>query len=254
MAQTGEMTFWDHLEELRGSLFRMIAAYGAAVVVLFFFKGFLFDNLILAPSKPDFFLYRLLGADFSLTLVNIEVAAQFMIHMKVTFLAALILVFPYFIYEVWKFIAPALYEREKKAVKGAFMFASLLFYAGVLVGYMIVFPVMLNFFADYQVSAAVPNMFSLSSYISLLTSMVLTFGIVFEFPTLVALLSALGILTKEAMRKYRRHAICAVVVLAAVITPSGDPFSLMIVALPLYLLYEFSVFICKSDAAKNIEN
>jgi sec-independent protein translocase protein TatC len=113
---------------------------------------------------------------------------------------------------------------------------------------------MLNFFADYQVSAAVPNMFSLSSYISLLTSMVLTFGIVFEFPTLVALLSALGILKREWMKKYRRHAICIVVILAAVITPSGDPFSLAVVALPLYLLYEFSVFICKPEKVKTIEN
>ena len=115
MAQTGEMTFWDHLEELRGSLFRMIGVYAATVVVLFFFKGFLFDNVILAPSKHDFFMYRLLGADFSMTLVNIEVAAQFLIHMKITFICALVATFPYLVFEVWKFIAPALYEREKKA-------------------------------------------------------------------------------------------------------------------------------------------
>ena len=174
MAQPGDMTFWDHLEELRGSLFRMLAAFAAAVVALFFFKGFLFDNIILAPSKPDFFLYQLLGADFSMTLVNIEVAAQFLIHMKITFICALIVTFPYLIYEIWRFIMPALYEKEKKAVKGTFLFASVLFYIGVTVGYMIVFPLMLNFFADYQVSADVPNIFSLSSYISLLTSMVLT--------------------------------------------------------------------------------
>ena len=254
MAQTGEMTFWDHLEELRGSLFRMLAVFGVSVVGLFFFKGFLFDSIILAPSKPDFFLYRLLGADFSLTLVNIEVAAQFMIHMKMTFICALIVTFPYLVFEIWRFIAPALYEREKKAVKGAFLFASVLFYIGVAVGYTIVFPLMLNFFAYYQVSTSIPNTFSLSSYISLLTSMVLTFGIVFEFPTVAALLSNLGILTKETMTKYRRHAICAVVILAAVITPSGDPFSLAVVAVPLYLLYEFSVFICKSEKTQKIEN
>ena len=114
MTQTGEMTFWDHLEELRGSLFRMIGVYAVAVIVLFCFKGFLFDNIILAPSKPDFFLYRLLGADFSMTLVNIEVAAQFLIHMKITFICALIVTFPYLVFEIWKFIAPALYEKEKK--------------------------------------------------------------------------------------------------------------------------------------------
>ena len=117
MAQTGEMTFWDHLEELRGSLFRMLGAYVAALVTLFFFKGFIFDNIILAPSKPDFFMYQLLGADFSMTLVNIEVAAQFLIHMKITFISALIVSFPYLGFELWRFIAPALYEREKKAVK-----------------------------------------------------------------------------------------------------------------------------------------
>lgn len=248
MSDSGEMTFWDHLDALRATLFRVAAVLLVAAVGLFAFKDFLFDGLILAPSKSDFFLYKWIGADFSLSLVNIEVTAQFMIHMKMALLCAVVLTFPYIIYQVWKFIAPALYENEKRKVGNAFLFASGLFYLGVVVGYVLIFPLMLNFFADYQVSSAVPNQFSLSSYISLLTSMVLTFGIVFEFPTVVALLSAIGILRKETMRKYRRHAICAIVILAAVITPSGDPFSLAVVALPLYLLYEFSVFICKSEA------
>lgn len=248
------MTFWDHLDALRASLFRIALVLLVAALGLFVFKDFLFDSVILAPSKEDFFLYRWIGADFSLSLVNIEVTAQFMIHMKMAFLCAIVITFPYLVFKVWQFIAPALYDNEKRKVRNAFLFASVLFYVGIIVGYVLIFPLMLNFFADYQVSSDIPNTFSLSSYISLLTSMVLTFGIVFEFPTLVALLSALGILTKETMRKYRRHAICAVVILAAVITPSGDPFSLMVVAVPLYLLYEFSVFICKSDAVKNVEN
>lgn len=247
MGQTGEMTFWDHLEELRGSLFRMLGVYGAAVVVLFFFKEFLFDDVILAHSKSDFFLYQLLGADFSMTLINIEVAAQFMIHMKITFICALVVTFPYLIYEVWRFVAPALYEREKKAVRGAFLFASALFYIGVAVGYTIVFPLMLNFFSGYQVSPDIANTFSLSSYISMFTSMVLIFGIVFEFPTIALALSAMGILHKETLKSFRRHAICAVLILAAVITPSGDPFSLMVVSVPLYLLYEFSILICRKN-------
>ena len=247
MEQTGEMTFWDHLEELRGSLFRMLAVFAVAVVALFFFKEFLFDNIILAPSKSDFFLYQLLGADFSMTLVNIEVAAQFLIHMKITFICALIVTFPYLIYEIWRFIMPALYEKEKKAVKGAFLFASVLFYIGVTVGYMIVFPLMLNFFSGYQVSPDVPNTFSLTSYISMFTSMVLIFGIVFEFPTIALALSAMGILQKETLKSFRRHAICAVLILAAVITPSGDPFSLMVVSVPLYMLYEFSILICRKN-------
>ena len=240
------MTFWDHFDVLRKSIFRIVVVVLAAAIGLFVFKDFLFDDLILAPANEDFFLYKWFGADFSLELVNIEVTAQFMIHMKMAFLCAIVLTFPYVIFMVWQFIAPALYENERKKVRSAFLFASVLFYLGVFIGYTLIFPLMLNFFADYQVSAAVPNMFSLSSYISLLTSMVLTFGIVFEFPTLVLVLSSLGILKKEWMKKYRRHAILAVVVLAAIITPSGDPFSLAVVTLPLYLLYEFSVFICKN--------
>ena len=245
MEQTGEMTFWDHLEDLRGCIFRMLAVFAAAVVALFFFKEFLFENIILAPSRSDFFLYRILGADFSMTLVNIEVTAQFLIHMKVTFISALILTFPYIIYEVWRFVAPALYEKEKRAVSGAFAFASVLFYVGVVVGYVIVFPLMLNFFSGYQVSPDIPNTFSLTSYISLFTSLVLTFGIVFEFPTVVAVMSSLGIVTKEMLKSLRRYAICVVLILAAIITPSGDPFSLMVVSVPLYVLYEFSILICR---------
>lgn len=254
MSESSEMTFWDHIDVLRSSIFRVAAVLLAATVGLFAFKDFLFDQIILAPSKSDFFLYRWIGAECSLNLVNIEVTAQFMIHMKMSFLCAIVLTFPYLIYKVWQFIAPALYDNERKKVRNAFLFASGLFYTGVTIGYVLIFPLMLNFFADYQVSDAVPNMFSLSSYISLLTSMVLTFGIVFEFPTIVALLSSLGILKKETMKKYRRHAICAVVILAAVITPSGDPFSMMVVAVPLYILFEFSVFICKSSEHKSIEN
>ena len=239
------MTFWDHLEDLRKSIMRMAGVYIFMAVVLFFFKDFLFDDVILAPSKKDFFFYRLVGLDFSLSLVNIEVSAQFMIHMKVTFICALILTFPYLVFELWRFVAPALYEKEKGAVRGAFSFASVLFYLGLAVGYFIILPVMLNFFAGYQVSADVPNTFSLSSYISLFTSTIMTFGLVFEFPTIVAILSALGLVTREMMREYRRHAICAVVIVAALITPSGDPFSLLVCTVPLYMLYEFSIFVCR---------
>lgn len=245
MASSGEMTFWDHLEELRTSIFRILAVYAASVFVLFFFKDFIFSDVILAPSRSDFFLYRLLGADFFMTLVNIEVTAQFMIHIKVTLIAALILTFPYIIYEIWRFISPALYDREKKAVSGAFLFASMLFYLGVAVGYMMVFPLMLNFFSGYQISPEISNTFSLTSYISLFTSMVLIFGLVFEFPSLIAVLSSLRVVSKETLKKYRRHAICAVLILAAVITPTGDPFSLIVVSIPLYILYEFSVLICR---------
>ena len=247
------MTFWDHLDVLRNGIIRIAVALIGVTVVLFFFKDFLFGDIVLAPADSTFWLYKLLGQDFSLSLVNIDVTAQFMIHMKVTFVCALILTFPYIIYELWRFIAPALYENERKAVSGAFAFASVLFYMGLCVGYLVIFPLMVHFFAGYQVTPDVPNTFSLSSYMSLFTGTVLIFGVVFEFPTLIAILSALGIVTREGLRQYRRHAICAVVILAALITPSGDPFSLLVVTVPLYMLYEFSILICRKREVQTIE-
>lgn len=241
------MSFWDHLEDLRKSMIHVVLALVGATVFLFMFKTFLFDDIILAPARGKSLFYRLIGVDFSLPLVNLDVAAQFMIHMKVTFLTALVLIFPYIIYEIWRFIAPALYDNERKAVRRAFTFASALFYIGVAVGYMIIFPVMLYFFANYQVSADVPNTFSLSSYISLLVSTVLIFGVVFEFPTVIAVLSSMGLVTKNTLKSYRRHAFCGVLVLSAIITPTGDPFSLMVCTVPIYLLYEFSILISRND-------
>ena len=246
------MTFWDHLDELRASFIKIILAFIFVAICLFPFKGILFDHFILAPSKSDFWIYKLLGTDFSLSLVNIEVTTQFMVHMKMTLLCAAVLVFPYIIFQIWKFIAPALYDHEKKTVRGAFLLSSILFYIGVTVSYFIVTPLMLNFFSGYQVSPDISNTFSLTSYISMFTSMVLIFGIVFEFPTVAVVLSSMGVLSKETLKSFRRHAICAVLILAALITPSGDPFSLLVVSVPLYMLYEFSVLICKKGV-KTVE-
>jgi len=240
------MTFWDHLEDLRQGLMRSVVVLVVVSTVLFFFKGFLFDGIILSPTRNDFFLYRLLGVDTGLTLVNIEVAAQFMIHIKATLACALILCCPYLLYEIWRFIAPALYKHEIVATRKAFMFASVLFYSGIAVGYFVVLPLMVNFFNGYTVSESVANTISLSSYMSMVTSTVLLFGLVFEFPTLVAIFSQLGLVTKEMMKKGWRYAVCAVVVLAALITPSGDPFSLCVVSIPLFILYWISIGVCKS--------
>ncbi|MCQ2145365.1 MAG: twin-arginine translocase subunit TatC [Bacteroidales bacterium] len=244
-----EMTFWDHLEALRWMIFRSGAAVLVIAVVLFFFKDFLFDGVILAPTRSDFFVYRFFGTDTSLTLINTEVAAQFMVHMKVCAISGLVLGFPIVLFEIWRFIAPALYDNEKKSVSGAFLFASLLFYVGVAVGYVVVLPLMVNFFDGYSISGSVTNMISLNSYISTFAGTVLIFGIVFEFPTVVALLSTFGILTREMLAKGWRYAVLVVVVLAALITPSGDPVSLSIVSLPLFLLYGFSIIICKKKTS-----
>lgn len=245
-------TFWDHLEELRKSIFRVLTFFVCVAVGLFFCKDFLFDRLILAPSDSDFFLYRLIGVDFSMTLVNLEVSAQFMIHMKVTFICALILSVPYLIYEIWRFIVPALYENEKKTVRWAFGFASALFYIGLAVAYCVIFPFMLNFFAGYQVSPDIPNTFSLSSYISMITATMLAFGLVFEFPAVIAALSAMGVVNREQLKSYRKHAVCVILILSAVITPSGDPFTLMVVSIPLYLLYEISIMLCRRKREETI--
>ena len=243
-----EQTFWDHLDELRSTLLRIAVVFLGSAVVLFFFKTFLFEKIVLAPTTSDFFLYRILGNSMDLTLQNIELSAQFFIHIKVTLICALLVSYPYLIYELWRFIDPALYENEKRATSGAFGFASVLFYLGVTTAYCVIFPMMLSFFSKYQVSGQVENIFSLSSYISMFLSTLLMFGIVFEFPTVVAVLSSMGIVTKEFLRSYRRHALCIIMILAAIITPSGDPFTLMICTVPMYLLYEFSIMICRKKA------
>ena len=246
------MSFWDHLDVLRGALIRMIVSVVLASVVVFCFKSFVFDCLVLAPASGDFFVYKMLGVDFSMPLINIEISAQFFTHIKVSLILGLVIAFPYIIYEIWRFIAPALYEREIKAVRKAFGFASLLFYLGVAIGYLIVLPITLNFFQSYSVSDSVVNTISLQSYISMLTSMVLLFGLVFEFPTVLAVLSKMGIVHREMLRKYRKHAIVGILIVSAIITPA-DPFSMLIAALPLYLLYELSVLVCarkKEEAAE----
>lgn len=238
-----EMSFWDHLEVLRGTLFRSVFAVACTGVILLCFKGFLFDDVILAPTRPDFWLYRWLNLPFTMTLINTDISAQFFIHLKVSFICGFIISFPYVCYELWMFIAPALYPSENSSVRQAFSFASILFYAGLAIGYYMILPITLNFFQGYTVSDEVLNTITLESYISMFTSMVLLFGIVFEFPVLIAVLNRMGIVTKESIKKYRRHAIVAILVVAAIITPA-DPFSMLIAAAPLYLLYEMSILVC----------
>ena len=238
-----EMTFWDHLDVLRGTLFRSALAVLCTGVLLMCFKEFLFDDVILAPTTSGFWLYKWLGLPFSMSLINTEISAQFFIHLKVSFICGFVISFPYVCYEVWTFVAPALYPSEKSAVRKTFTFASALFYIGLLIGYYLILPITLNFFQGYTVSDAVQNTITLDSYISMFSSMVLLFGIVFEFPVLIAVLNRMVIVTMDSLKKYRRHSIVAILVVAAIITPA-DPFSMLIAAAPLYLLYELSVLVC----------
>ena len=237
------MSFWDHLDVLRGTLFRSALSVFLASIVMFCFKDFLFGKVILAPSRPDFSMYKILGGGVSMQLINTEVSAQFFVHLKVSFICGLVIAFPYIIYEIWKFIAPALYDNEMRSVRKAFLGSALLFYAGVATGFCLIFPVTLSFFQGYTVSDAIANTITLNSYISMFSSMVILFGIVFEFPVLIAILSNMGIVTREMLTKYRKHAFVGVLIVAAVITPA-DPFSMLIAAAPLYLLYELSVIVC----------
>ena len=242
-AENEEMSFWDHLDVLRGTLFRSALAIVPVSVVLLCFKKFLFDDIILAPSRPDFFIYKWFGQDFSMELINTEISAQFFIHLKVSFICGFVLSFPYVIYEVWKFIAPALYENERISVSKAFLSSAVLFYIGVAVGFCLIFPITLSFFQGYTVSDSIANTITLNSYISMFSSMVILFGIVFEFPVLIAVMSSMGLITRDTLKQYRKHATIGILVVAAIITPA-DPFSMAIAALPLYLLYELSVLVC----------
>ena len=239
------MSFWDHLEVLRGTMFRSVLAVILVSVVFLAIPERLF-KAVLWPTTSDFILYKWLGLDFNMSLINIEVSAQFFVHLKISILMAVIVAFPYIIYEIWKFIAPALYDNEKKAVRKAFGLSSFLFYLGVSVGYFIVLPVCLMFFMNYTVSDTVQNTISLGSYISLFTSMVFLIGLLFEFPTVVLVLSHLGLLTRKQLRGFRKSAFVVILILAALITPS-DPFSMFVLSIPLYGLYEFSILVCKPD-------
>ena len=223
-------------------MFRSLLAVALAGCVALAFKAAVFDGFVLAPSRPDFFVYKLLGMSLDMSLVNFEISRQFFTHLKVSFSLGFIAAFPYICFEIWRFIAPALYAREKKALRSVFFWASLLFYAGIAVGYFLILPITLNFFISYKVSEAVLNTISLSSYISLLTSTLLAFGLVFEFPAAITVLSRLGLVSREFLRKYRRHAIVVILIIAALITPA-DPFSMLVAAAPLLLLYEASVLL-----------
>lgn len=252
-----EMTFWEHLDELRRVIFHSLIVLLVVFIALFFFKDFLFNTVIFAPARNDFYLYnvinslsQLLGGQplepFNLNIINIELAAQFFLHISTTFYFSLVITMPFIFYKLWTFVRPALYPKEKAAVKRAFGFAALLFYIGVAVGYFLVFPLTIRFLGTYYVSESVPNQIALRSYISMFVSLILIMGIVFELPSLAAILSRIGIITKELLKKYRRHAFVVLLIIAAIITPSGDPFTLMAVGLPLYALYEVSIAVCKN--------
>ena len=250
MEENGGQTFWEHLDELRSALIRIICAGLLCGIVAFIFKEWLFE-FILAPSKSDFITYRLFNSlsgltgveveDFSVTMINTALAQQFIIHMKTAFIVGLLCASPYILYCVMHFIAPALYNAEKRLVFGVVGSGYAMFLMGMALCYLLIFPLTFRFLGTYQVSEEVTNMISLESYISTLTGMSLMMGIVFELPLICWLMAKMGILKATMMRNYRKHAIVAILVVAAIITPTADAFTLALVSLPMYLLYEISI-------------
>ena len=226
------MTFWEHLNELRSRLWRIVVVTLVAMMACFFFKETLF-SIVLGPKPPH------------LTLINVELTQKFLIHMRVALWAGFIVVSPYIIYQVFAFVAPGLYETERRFTIRAVVIAYLLFLAGVLLNYFAIFPITVDFLGSYQVADYVTNTITLSSYISVLGVMSLLMGVVFELPVLCWLLAKVGILKSAFMKKYRRHAIVAILIVGAIITPTGDPFTLSLVSVPIYLLWELSILIVK---------
>lgn len=251
----GEMTFLQHLEELRWHLIRAAVAVVAGAIVAFIFKDIIFDKIILAPNNPDFITNRLLCQLSELVkvpalcinqdpvqLISIKMSGQFTTHINISLVAGLILAFPYIFWEFWSFFRPALYEKERKYARGAVSAASLLFMIGILFGYFVITPLSINFLGSYRVSQIVQNQINISSYIGSVTSVALAAGITFELPILVFFLARIGVITPQFMRRYRRHSIIVILTVAAIITPP-DIFSLILVAVPLLFLYEVSIFI-----------
>lgn len=241
-----ELTFWEHLDVLRGSLIKMIVAAVAVGIGAFLAKDTLF-GIVLAPADGSFPTYRLLGAEsFSLHMINTGLTEQFMVHMKVALVAGLLIASPYLLYVLFRFVSPALYDSERKASVRLVGAAYVIFMVGVGLNYTVFFPLTVRFLGTYQVSTDIDNMLTLSSYIDTLLMMSLVFGIVFEIPVVSWLLGRFGMLRAEWMRVFRRHAIVVILVVAAVITPTSDIFTLLIVSLPIWMLYEVSIFIVAS--------
>lgn len=242
---TEPQTFWDHLDVLRASLIRMAIVVIGFTVVAFLMKDTLF-SIVLAPRSSHFVTYQLLGAEvFTLHLMNTGLTEQFMIHVRTALYAGVLLASPYILYELFRFVSPGLYANERRYTAWIVGAAYLMFIIGTFVNYFVVFPMTVHFLGTYQVSPDVANMLTLQSYIDTLLGMSLIMGVVFELPVVCAVMGRMGLITNRMMTAYRRHAIVAILVVAAIITPTTDIFTLMVVSLPIYLLYELSIQIVR---------
>ena len=241
-----DLTFWGHVDVLRSCLVRIIVVTVVCGLAAFNFKETLF-GIVLAPSKYSFVSYKLFhSAPFHINLVNIGLTEQFMIHVKTAFSFGFLIASPYVLYVLYRFIAPALYRREKHYAVRVVLGGYVMFVLGLLVNYFVIFPLTVRFLGTYQVSESVHNMLSLQSYIDTLMMMSIMFGILFEIPIISWLLALFGLLKAEWMQRYWRQALVIIIIIAAIITPTGDAFTLAIVSLPIWLLYELSILIVKA--------
>ncbi|MDX1629276.1 MAG: twin-arginine translocase subunit TatC [Fulvivirga sp.] len=251
------MSFIDHLEELRWHIVRSVIAIFVLSITAFIAKDFVFNTIIFAPSRPDFWTFRMLckvGDFINSDAICIEsipfkiqsrkMTGQFTMHITSSFVIGLIVAFPYIFWEFWRFISPGLYSNERKVSRGAVFFVTLLFSMGVMFGYFVMSPLAVNFLANYQVSELVYNEFDITSYVSTLSTLILGSGILFQLPIVVYFLSKVGIVTPALMKSYRKHAIVVILVLGAMLTPP-DPLSQVLIAFPLFGLYEISILISK---------
>jgi len=267
MSNRDEMSFLDHLEELRWHLIRSILAIMIIAVFAFVFKGFIFDTIIFAPKNMNFPTYHFfcqiatffgVTSDFCadslpFTLQNRTMAGQFSAHIWTSIWAGVIVGFPYLLLELWRFISPGLYENERKHSRGFIIIASSLFFLGVLFGYYVVAPLSINFLGTYTVSQEVANEIDISSYISTVRASVIACGIMFELPILIYFLTRIGLVTPEILKTYRKFAIVIIFIISAVITPP-DVASQVIVSIPVLILYEFSIFISRIVIRKQKSN
>lgn len=251
------LSFLDHLEQLRWHLLRSVAAVLVFTIAAFLAKSIVFGQIILGPSKVDFFTYRLLCKisdalsiaplcieSLPFTIQSRQMTGQFSMHMTSSVVVGLIAAFPYVFWEFWRFISPGLYAKERQAARGAVFFVSLLFFSGAAFGYYILAPLSINFLSNYQLDPSILNEFDITSYVSTLTMLVLASAIMFQLPVVVYFLSMSGLVTSAMLKAYRRHSIVVILILAAVITPP-DVISQILIAMPILVLYEAGIQIAK---------
>mgnify|MGYP001627168138 CR=1 FL=1 len=252
-----EMSFLDHLEALRWHIIRVVLAVFLFAILAFVNKSLVFDTIFLGPSRLDFWTYRKLcwlSENFNMgdamcvkkmgfSVINTEMAGQFTQHIGISITVGFVLAFPYALFELWRFFRPALTPAERSYTKGVVGFSAVLFLVGILFGYYVISPVTIQFLGNYNLSEDIENTIQISDYISTLTMTTFSIALVFELPVIVFFLSQGGIFTPQGMRTYRKHAILAILVLSAILTPSSDILSLLLVSLPFWILYELSILV-----------